>query len=380
MIVFKLYFKIVLSAKFLICVYLGIFMALAIVTSTTQSPEKVYSDQKIDIAWVDKDATSLTESLKNYIGNFAIFEKIKPENVDEALFYRDILVYIEIPAGFTDKLATPNEDTIKIKAVPGAMGAYNIETALNRYLNIARSFQENNLYKGSLVAEVEKALEHSMSVQMTKSKVNNFTNITFFFGYACYIIMALLIPLVGSIMSSLNDLEIKRRNILGAISNTKMQGLLLASNLILGLMLILILLSLGIILYPDTLFTKQGLIFTVNGMVFTVTIISLAYAISTVFRSQLLINALGTVISLGLAFISGIFIPQALLGKSIQRFAAIFPSFWYIKTNDQIHAINSFAYSAMKPFYQNMLIQALYIVIFLGITFFVSKKRMRSEQ
>ena len=160
MIVFKLYFKIVLSAKFLICVYLGIFMALAIVTSTTQSPEKVYSDQKIDIAWVDKDATSLTESLKNYIGNFAIFEKIKPENVDEALFYRDILVYIEIPAGFTDKLATPNEDTIKIKAVPGAMGAYNIETALNRYLNIARSFQENNLYEGSLVAEVEKALEH----------------------------------------------------------------------------------------------------------------------------------------------------------------------------------------------------------------------------
>ena len=116
MIVFKLYFKIVLSAKFLICVYLGIFMALAIVTSTTQSPEKVYSDQKIDIAWVDKDATSLTESLRNYIGNFA-FSKIKPENVDEALFYRDILV-IEIPAGFTDKLATPNEDTIKIKAVP----------------------------------------------------------------------------------------------------------------------------------------------------------------------------------------------------------------------------------------------------------------------
>ena len=52
-----------------------------------------------------------------------------------------------------------------------------------------------------------------MSVQMTESKVNNFTNITFFFGYACYIIMALLIPLVGSIMSSLNDLEIKRRNI-----------------------------------------------------------------------------------------------------------------------------------------------------------------------
>ena len=36
------------------------------------------------------------------------------------------------------------------------MGAYNIETALNRYLNIARSFQENNLYEGSLVAEVEK--------------------------------------------------------------------------------------------------------------------------------------------------------------------------------------------------------------------------------
>ena len=144
MIVFKLYFKIVLTAKFLITVYLGIFMVLAIVTSTTQSPEKIYSNQKIDIAWVDYDQTSLSESLKNYVSNYAVFETIKAEKVDEALFYRDILVYVEIPEGFFANLATANEDTIKTKSVPGAMGSYQIENALNRYLNLARSFKENN--------------------------------------------------------------------------------------------------------------------------------------------------------------------------------------------------------------------------------------------
>ena len=122
MIVFKLYFKIVLTAKFLITVYLGIFMVLAIVTSTTQSPEKIYSNQKIDIAWVDYDQTSLSESLKNYVSNYAVFETIKSEKVDEALFYRDILVHVEIPDGFFANLARANEDSIKTNSVPIAMG------------------------------------------------------------------------------------------------------------------------------------------------------------------------------------------------------------------------------------------------------------------
>lgn len=379
MIVFKLYFKIVLTAKFLITVYLGIFMVLAIVTSTTQSPEKIYSNQKIDIAWVDYDQTSLSESLKNYVSNYAVFETIKAEKVDEALFYRDILVYVEIPEGFFANLATANEDSIKTKSVPGAMGSYQIENALNRYLNLARSFKENELYPESLETEIEKALENSTNVLITETKHSNFTNITFFFGYACYIIMALLIPLVGSIMSSLNNLEIKRRNILGSISNSKMQGLLLLSNLALGILLILILLGLGVILYSDTLFTTQGLLFILNAILFSITTITLAYALATIFKSQMMINALGTIISLGLAFITGIFIPQYLLGNSIKTLAQIFPSYWYIKTNNQIQAITSWAYSDMKPFYENLLIQLVFIAIFVGITFFISKKRMRAE-
>jgi ABC-2 type transport system permease protein len=120
-------------------------------------------------------------------------------------------------------------------------------------------------------------------------------------------------------------------------------------------------------------------LFILNAILFSITTITLAYALATIFKSQMMINALGTIISLGLAFITGIFIPQYLLGNSIKTLAQIFPSYWYIKTNNQIQAITSWAYSDMKPFYENLLIQLVFIAIFVGITFFISKKRMRAE-
>lgn len=379
MIVFKLYFKIVSQTKFMIFVYLGVFIFLAVMTSTTQAPTKVYQDQLIDISWIDHDETELTNSLKSYIGNYAKFEEIKQDKIDEALFYRDILVYIEIPEGFSAKLATTNETLINIKVVPGAIGAYHIENAINRYLNIARSLIENELYLDNLTVEITKALEPTTNVIMTQDKVSNFSQITFFFGYASYIIMALLIPIISTIMYALKSLEIKRRNNLGSLSNAKLQGILMLCNLILGISLILVLLCLGIILYRDTLFTRQGLLFTLNALIFSLTIISLAYLIATIFKSQMVIGALSNIISLGLSFITGIFIPQELLGKSLLSFARIFPSYWYIALNNQIQSITSFSYQAMKPFYQNALIQLLYIVIFMSISLIISKKQMRDE-
>ena len=46
--------------------------------------------------------------------------------------------------------------------------------------------------------------------------------------------------------------------------------------------------------------------------------------------------AIVNVLSLGLSFISGVFVPQAMLGEPVLRIARFLPTYWYVRCNHLI--------------------------------------------
>lgn len=342
MIVFKLYWKIIKKNAFVFVVYLGIFLLVTILTaqSLTRNNTK-YEDIKVRVALYDEDNTSLTENIKDYLYDYVVFKDIDRNKVDDAFFYREVEVIAIIPPGFTDKFLNNEEVSINIKVLPESTKAFTFEQIINKYLNLVRVYQNNNLVS-DYHSEIKEILKQEASVTLPETTLENYAIVHFFYNFVAYVVFALISTIMGSIMVTLKSTDIRRRNNIGRLSNRKLNLVLLLCNTLFGVGLLSVLILLSFILYKDLIFNIKTLYIIINCLIYTITIISLTYFIISLFESRQTVGAIGNVLSLGSAFITGVFIPQEFMNKGILKLAQFFPNFWYIKANDYIAEVTKF--------------------------------------
>jgi ABC-2 type transport system permease protein len=334
---------------------------------------------KTEVAFVDEDNTDLTRGLKDYLEKYVTFKNIDKDKVEDALFYQDISMYIEIPAGYTESLTEEESLTIKTRSIPTAAGTQIIKRALNKYSHLAFVYLNNDLQTDNLVSTLQEKLDQEAKIDHLDMEKKDYSQSQYFYNYMAYVVIALVISVISSIMLAFKPLEIKRRNLLSSISNRKFNLILFFSNFLLGITFLGFLIVLSMILYPSQMLTKNGLFLILNAFVFSLPIIALAYLIVTLFDSRNVINALGTVFSLGFSFITGVFIPQFLLDEKILLIARIIPSFYYVQNNDRIINLSDFNFQSLKGIFNNFLIQIAFAFIFVVITIFIAKKRQTQE-
>jgi ABC-2 type transport system permease protein len=92
-------------------------------------------------------------------------------------------------------------------------------------------------------------------------------------------------------------------------------------------------------------------------------------------KSESSIPAVSNVLTLGLAFISGVFVPAELLGSLVLKVASFTPTYWYVAANNRIAALASFNYASLQPVFSAMLIQAGFALAFIAIALVLGKKR-----
>jgi ABC-2 type transport system permease protein len=380
MIVFKLYWKIFLKNITSVIIYFGIFILITLITMQSNTGDQFsFQIVKTEVAFVDEDNTDLTRGLKDYLEKYVTFKNIDKDKVEDALFYQDISMYIEIPAGYTESLTEEESLTIKTRSIPTAAGTQIIKRALNKYSHLAFVYLNNDLQTDNLVSTLQEKLDQEAKIDHLDMEKKDYSQSQYFYNYMAYVVIALVISVISSIMLAFKPLEIKRRNLLSSISNRKFNLILFFSNFLLGITFLGFLIVLSMILYPSQMLTKNGLFLILNAFVFSLPIIALAYLIVTLFDSRNVINALGTVFSLGFSFITGVFIPQFLLDEKILLFARIIPSFYYVQNNDRIINLSDFNFQSLKGIFNNFLIQIAFAFIFVVITIFIVKKRQTQE-
>ena len=81
----------------------------------------------------------------------------------------------------------------------------------------------------------------------------------------------------------------------------------------------------------------------------------------------------GTVLPLSLAFISGIFLEQELLPKSISALAQVFPTYYYVRANNVIERM-------LRPDWGNIGMQLLFLLLYFTLGVYFSKlNRVRNK-
>lgn len=380
MIVSNLYLKILNKSKIAIIVYIVIFTILTLVMiNSNKGVQDRFKNVKINIAYIDNDNTEFSNNLKDYISDYAEIKNIEKSNLDDAFFYRDIEMIIEIPKGFTSSFLDGNNPKIETKIIPESAKSVTLQRAIDKYLNLTRVYLENDISTNDLHEVVKTVLSKEAKVNISAKVKDDYTSLQFYYNYLAYILMALLITVIGSIMISFKPIEIKRRNGLGSISNNKMNMILLLCNFIFGIVLLILFIIISYILYPDIMIKTNGLLFMLNSFIFLLTVISLAYLLVVLFKSGNIIGALATVFSLGSSFLTGIFIPQFLLDDVIIKISKILPSYWYVKANDNISTLIKYNSTALKPVYTSFLMQIIFTIIFIVLALFISKYKQREE-
>ncbi len=380
MIVFKTFWKFVKHYKMMIILYTVMLIVFGGINMSSSDNNMTYTSTKPDILIVNNDEDiGITHNLISYLKENANIVKIKDAetSIDDALFYRDINYVIYIPANYRLDILNKKNPVIDIKTNNNYEASF-AEMILTRYLKVQKIYISISSNENELISSINKSLLSTTNVHIT-SKLDTSTSqrLAFYFNFASYSIMAAIIYIICLVITALKKEYPNKRTIISSMNYKKYNRIILLSSLIYALAIYLLYILVALIIFKEELFTMKGFIYMLNLLVFDFTSLALALLIANIINNKNAISGIVNVISLGSAFLCGAFIPTKWLPSSVLTFAHIFPSYWYINTNDYLQNLESININSLKVVGLNTLMLFIYFIVFIVLTNIVTKQKRK---
>jgi ABC-2 type transport system permease protein len=386
--VYKAFFKIILKNLNQIMIYVVVFISLTVALANTNSKpiNADFTETKVNIAFINHDTNSaLVEGLKDYISKNVKIVNLPDDaqRLQDALFFRDVEYIVKVPKGFSEGLIKGEAVKLEKTAVPGSTSSIFLDNIINKYFNTAKIYTSSmkNISEEQLLTYINKDMEQKTEVKMKTSaeEASNNEKRAYYFNYMAYSLFAVLILGVCSVMIVFNNTDLKKRNLCSPVKLGSISFQMILGNLSYAVVAWLAMVVTGFIMYGRYMFTRSGLLFLLNSFVFTLAALSISFLIGNIIKSKGAMSAAANVFSLGTCFISGVFVPQALLGKTVLRMASFTPNYWYVKSNNSIANLVNFNMENLTPIFFNMLIVLGFAVAVLAIALVVIKQKSVSN-
>ena len=379
MTVFKAFLKILNKNKGTIIFYTLLLIGISYLNFSTIESSRNFEQVKPKVHIRDNDNSTLSKDFVAYISENSEIIDIKnyDEALDDAVFYRDISYYINIPENYFNDLINGKTPTLEIKKVNDYNATF-AERFLNRYIRLVNFYKNRSSNQEELVSLVRNNLENTVDIQMTtKLDTIGLLKMSAYFDFANYSIIASLVFIISMILNSFNDLKIHRRITISSMDYKKHSRYLLYSNLLLSFVLFIVYILGAFLVIGDTIFTYHGLVCAINMGIFIICATTFAILIGSIITNRNAIGGVINVIALGTSFLCGSFVMQSYLPSSVLTIGHIFPSFYYIEANDLVGKIESFSIDSLRPIIINNLIVIGFTIVFIILTNIVLKKRRK---
>ena len=179
------------------------------------------------------------------------------------------------------------------------------------------------------------------------------------------------------VLSSFNEESVKKRTIISSMNYKTHNKYILRASFIYSSLVWLLYMILGVVLFSSTMLSIRGLIYSLNAFIFTFSSLTLALLLSTLINDKNAVNGIVNVIALGSAFLCGAFIPTEWLPESVITISRIFPTYWYVNSNDLLTNLQSINMTTLKPILINMLVVIIFSVTFIILNNLVAKKKQK---
>ncbi len=386
--VFKTYFKIMKKQLSTILLYglmfLGINIILTYAVFNKENNTPQFKTSKVPVLFVNEDQeSSLISNFKEYLGKYVTFETIKEGERarKDALFSRKVFYILTIPQGFTEDMLAGREVLLSKEIVPDSADAISVDTVINNYLNTARLYVK--YFPGSTMEELNTHINSTMAedtpvfidAKQNKSDLVSWAFNSYYYNYLGYIMITCFILAVSNVMLSFHGIDIRRKHFASPLTSKSYNAQLIIANLVFVMCYLLVFMVVGFLCNPNRKLDLNLLLTWGNVILFAMTVLSISYLIGITVKAKNAVQALSTMLSLSLAFLSGMFVPQQFLGEPVLKVASFTPAYWYVKANNSISALTNFNFESLSDILICMVIQLGFAVAIISIALVVSKRK-----
>lgn len=374
----SLFLKLLKNNLTLLITYICVFVLILTMSFNGNEDTQAVSF-KPDILLINNDTDNeITRGVIEYIKIHSTVHTEVDGNQEEAMFYGDIVAIVTIPEGFGEAFTTNNSINIITKCGTMANG-YTFINILNGFISTAKTYYDNDIFAHdnfmnqmiSLYTENEDSFSNTIASDDSQL-------ISMSFNFIAYVMLAGVAAVIAFIMASLKPTDVRRRLDISGETTTKRNVILLLCNFLLGLVVFGVCVIINLILISDYNVPHKGLMI-LNGFFAMMVATTFGYFLSIILSSKLAISAWTTIISLGLAFITGMFVSQKYLNKTVYHIGQIFPTHWYVRFNDFIASGTHTNSEILKEALMSFGIQSIFIVGFVVLSLFFAHKNKTKE-
>jgi len=366
-------------------IYVVIFLFVSLIMSSsatdTQQKESSFTPKKINIAFISEENSVLIDGFRTELEKVANFIPVADERqaLQDALYFRSVSYILRVPAGFTDKFMRGENIQLEKTIVPDSTSNIYIDLCIDKYFNTARLYIKHmeGVTQEKLVRHLESDLSLSTAVEMktkTGTRVNQ-SYANYFFNYFSYTLLSVIILGMSALMLVFNNRDLKMRNQCSPLSATSINLQFVLSNLLFTFVSWLVMVLLCLIVNYKNFLSTNTVFFLLSSFVFAFCCSSISYLTGNLIKSEGAISAVTNIVALGSCFISGVFVPQELIGKNVLKIASFTPTYWYVKANNTIANLNQFDFAHLKTVFSDLLIEAGFGLAFFSVALVNAKKK-----
>ncbi len=384
--VFRLCLKILKKQLPIMLVYLIVFLVISLIMSSFLAKEQLQQDRlftqaKSNIAFISKENTPLVDGFKQELGRVANFIELPDETeaLQDALYFRSVTYILRVPEGFTDSFMQGENVQLEKTAVPDSISSTYLDLFIDQYFNTARLYvqQMENISQESLVQYLQSDLAVSAFVELKtigdQPLNQNFAN--YYFNFLAFSLLSVLILGMGALLLVFYDTDLMRRNACAPLSSSSVNLQFILAILVFTILAWSIMVAFCLLFNYKNSLNLNTLYFVINSLVFAVCGTGISFLIGNLVKSHNAIPAVNNVVTLGLCFISGVFVPMELIADSVLRIANFTPTYWFVKANNQIAKLTQFDFANLEPIFTSMLIQICFALAFFVAALVANKKR-----
>lgn len=382
MTVFKTFFRIVNNLKPTIILYTALLIIFGAVNMKTSDNNINFVNSKPDILIINQDVNKgLTKNLIDYMKKNSNIVKVEnnEEKINDALFYREVSYVIYIPKDYRKNVLLGKNPKLDIKKTD-EYDAHLSEMMLKRYIKLQNIYNKEAGSEDELITLINDNINDDVNVKITsKVDTSKAYNIAYYFNFASYSILAIIIYIVCLVLCSFKEESISKRINISSINYKSHNNKILLASIVFSSIVWLLFVIIGVTIVGDIMFSIRGLISIINSFIFTFCALTLSILISSLTNNKNAISGIVNVIALGSAFLCGAFVPAEYLPSSVLNFAHILPAYYYINSNDLLKNIDVINISSMHPIIINMVIIIIFSILFIILNNIVTRKKRKSN-
>ena len=390
MIVFKTFWRIMKRYWWIVFIYVAILTSLSVI-NLNAAPVTDFVDTKPEITIVSQDSSDLgtkpfTKNFLDYLSKNTKIINLKESEITDALFYQKISMILYLPEDLESKILSGQKVTLDYRT----SGNYTAELSKNlikRYFELQRTeiFESKNSSKEQsnilsedsekIISSLNQRLDQSPTVRLASKNATNLSKIAAFFNFASYTIMAIILYVTCFINASFNKSTVKKRTMVSSLHLKKYNFSLLLANSIFAFSVFALLTTLSFFVLGNIVLTPFFILEILNILLYTLAALTLAELVSTFNLSRDAVSGVVNLLSLAPAFLSGAFVPTYFLPSFVLTIAHIFPTYWFIDTNNKITTLTEFNFNSFLTILPNLLVLVLFSIIFIVANLVLSKKK-----